>query len=161
MPVPRVQWDAEQTVRLPLEAVLVRLVVPHCGAAPAFEHVCHFLEHVPLRLEGLARRDLLYVGAVHVARAVQLDLYRLPARARPGLERYGEDVVDFVAAEEVQAFARDPVVVVQLIPLAVAVRHYSTAITSAWNRPAPRVSDVIAWRAGRRCSSGYILSHSL
>src|SRR5437773_5075005 len=86
------------------------------------------------RVQLLRRWDLLHVAGRLLARAVELDLHGVAVGAGPVAQRNREDVRHTVAANELEALARDPIFVMEAMPPALGVLHLVPPSACVWPR---------------------------
>ena len=86
--MPGIDGRQKQRARLPLEHVLLRAaLVPHLGAAAAFDDQEELVVHVLLGVQGAAGRHLDHEHAFDAFEAVQIQERPPPAQALPVAER--------------------------------------------------------------------------
>ncbi len=103
-----VQRNGEQRAGLPLEGDALAGVVPHRGRAAARQDHDGLFEQLPLRRQGLARRDLADVAVVRGARRLVVHEHAGAAAPRPGLQFDGVEILHVGRADQVEPLALHP-----------------------------------------------------
>src|SRR6516164_7093391 len=98
--------------------------LPDGRGSPTLENKNQFLEHMPLCIKTLARRNAADVCVIKISRTIQHDISAVTSHTVPPLERHSIEIFDKEASDDIDSLRRCPKVIMGIHDLYFAIDSF-------------------------------------